>query len=253
MRTFHRPDYTEVEYGVTLPTRRRRRRRLVALGILAVVGIVLASAWAVSIVTTDPGTSTASAATVILGVDPPSDTSALSARITNVGADLSLPINFTGRWGTIPADADDGGDLDPATGGDYELFQIDLGNLAATRTFLVELGINNTPDDFRALQFEFVLVTGSCADADLDNTGATGYAAQTLYVESSDSAIVFADLAGGGESTAKLLCIGVADTAGDDNRANDGDGTFLRREVGDPATVPPDPMPAFFAVLAEHS
>lgn len=228
---------------------RRRNRRVVVAALLGVLGLVLASVWAVSIVTTTPGSSTATGASLTLGAAPTSDTSELAGLITNTGADLSLPIDFVGRWGNIPADGVDGGALDPAAGGDYELFQVDLSNFLATRSFFVEIGVNNTPDDFRALQFEFVMVDGSCADADLDNPAAGGYDAQTLFVESSDSTIVYGDLAGPGAATPKLLCFGIADTGG--SRANDADGTFIRRE--DTGTTAPDPMPAFFAVLGEHS
>lgn len=226
-------------------TRRRRRRWLVAVAGLALLGLLLAGAWAVSIVTTNEGASTASGAQLVLGAAPASDTSALANRITNTGADLALPIDFTGRWGAIPADATDGGALDPATGGDYELFQVDLTTLAGTRTFFVEVGLNNQPDDFRALQIEFVKVDTACSAADLDNLAASGRVAATLYAETSDSTIVLPNLAGG-----TTACIGVADTGG--ARANDADGTFLRREVGADPTDPPAPMPAFFAVLGEH-
>ena len=88
---------------------------------------------------------------------------------------------------------------------------------------------------------------GACSEK--DPGGLTAYDAETLFVESSDSTIVFSDLAGPGAATSKLLCFGIADTGG--SRANDPDGTFIRREGTD--TTAPDPMPAFFAVLSEHN
>jgi hypothetical protein len=229
--------------GAVDRTRRRRRHRLIAFAVLGVLGLVLSGVWAVSVVTTGPGTGSSGSASLFVPAAPSGDTSALSDNIAN-GPDPALSIDFVGRWGSIPIDADGG--ADPAH---YEFFEVDLTAAASTSTFYVEIGVNNTPDNFSAMQLRWVKVNGACSVATLGNPAAAGYAAQTLYVESSDSTVVFSGLVGGGAvAGAGQYCIGIPNTGG--ATAHDAAGTFLRRaDPNDDTFV----RPGFFAVLGQHS
>jgi hypothetical protein len=239
--TEQEPSYTDVESVVEanrLHRARARRRRTVVVAIVALFGLILAAVWAVGIAETGESTGTATAASIGVGVEPTSDESDLVARIAN-GPDASLPINFVGRWGDIPAD----------TSGavNYQLFNVDLGDVggvtpAGTDTFFVEIGLTNPTTEFRALQFEWVAANEACTTADFDPAPST---VDVLYGDTSDAVVVFSDLT---NATADDWCFGVLSTGG---KANDATGTFIRRNST--GTTMPTDMPQFFAVLGRHS
>jgi hypothetical protein len=225
-------------------------RRVVAFSAFGISGLALAATWAASVQATTPGTAVGGESAAIDVTLPTGTTPELESAIA-LGGDTSLPISFTGRWGNIPVDVVAGGADDPdtvasdTTAGDYELFEIDLTGIQdGVRDFFLELTLGNEPDDFTALQIEFVKVDLPCATADLDNTGADGYLNETLFIDKTDSTAVM-DFQ---NASADVMCIGVADTDG--AAAQNDTGTYIRRNADDTST--PNPMPTFTAILGEY-
>jgi hypothetical protein len=182
----------------------RSRRRLAAWLAFGVIGLALGAVWATGFIGfTAANGATAESPAMAKGV-PADNTSALASVATKVN---DLTFDWSGRWGSIPADK--------------ILVKVDLsGSQFAGKTYNVALLLTNTSDltDYATLQLNFEnsykTSGGACAAADYDTT----VHSKVMNIDDEDAGVYWNALPGDA-----VYCIGIAAAPGDDLA-----GTFIR-------------------------
>jgi hypothetical protein len=215
------------------PTRpRAARRRLIAWLAFGVLGLSMGAIWASGVATVDATGSGELTEAAPLTEDP-TQPAAASRFQGMVAASTGLSVGWTGRWGSISAD--------------QSLFFVDLSSKTAAESFWFTMTTGDPqPSGWEALQLlvEVTPVAGSdCSAAAHDATAAGGSgatASKVMYIDTSDPAITFTGLPGGGK-----YCIGMNAAGGKDAAA-----TFLRRiNTGNNSVV----YPKFIGILNQES
>jgi hypothetical protein len=202
---------------------RRSRRRLAAWLAFAAVGVSMGAVWATGFASIGGavGTNNGSAA---VNSSAPGPHSAELAGLVTQGSDLT--VNWTGRWGSVPA---------------TKFFEVDLTG-KATGTFNIAMLLTNdiSNSGWTSLQLNLELYdagSGTCSAANFDGTGVT----HAVPLDTTDAGAYWNGLAGG-----KRYCIGIAAA----NPADDTTKTFIRR---DSDTVDPTTYPTFVATVDRAS
>jgi hypothetical protein len=188
----------------TAGLRSRSRRRLAAWLAFGIIGLALGAVWATGFIGFTAANGTTAESPAMGKGAPVVATSALSGVATKVN---DLTFDWSGRWGSIPADK--------------ILVKVDLsGAQFAGKTYNVALLLTNTSDltEYATLQlnFENAYKTsgGSCAAADYDGTQHN----QVMNIDNEDAGVYWNALPGDA-----VYCLGIAAAPGDDLA-----GTFIR-------------------------
>jgi len=181
----------------TASPRSRSRRRLAAWLAFGVIGLALGAVWATGFIGFTAGNGAMAESPAMTKGTPVDATSALASVTTKVN---DLTFDWSGRWGSIPADK--------------ILVKVDLsGSQFAGKTYNVAVLLTNTSDltEYASLQLDFENVqkaaNGTCAAADYDTTNDP----KVMNIDNEDAGVYWNGLAGD-----KVYCIGIAAAPGDD-------------------------------------
>jgi hypothetical protein len=212
--------------SIDTSTHTRSRRRLAAWLAFGIIGLALGAVWATGFI----GFTAANGATVEspamakgTPADPTSDLTGVATKVND------LTFDWSGRWGSIPADK--------------ILVKVDLSDTTkfAGKTYNVALLLTNTSDltDYATLQLNFEIVqkaaNGTCAAADYDGTNDN----KIMNIDNEDAGVYWNALDG-----EHVYCIGIAQAPGDDIA-----GTFIRSAQD----AFPDDFPSFVTTVDRAS
>jgi hypothetical protein len=188
----------------TASPRSRSRRRLAAWLAFGIIGLALGAVWATGFIGFTAANGTTAESPAMAKGTPADATSALAGVATKVN---DLTFDWSGRWGSIPADK--------------ILVKVDLsGSQFAGKTYNVALLLTNTSDltEYATLQLNFENAykasAGTCAAADYDGTQHN----KVMNIDDEDAGVYWNALPGDA-----VYCLGIAQAPGDDLA-----GTFIR-------------------------
>jgi hypothetical protein len=194
---------------------RRNRRRLTAWIAFAAVGIIMGAVWATGFASIGGAQGTVNGSPAVTSGAAADHNSDLAGTASAVSA--TFPVDWTGRWGSIPTDT--------------TFFKVDLTGKTG-QTFNVAMLLSNdiSAGGWGTIQLNVENIQKASGTADCSTAVYTGSTQNKVMVfDSQDAGVYWNGLAGD-----KVYCIGVQASNGQDTL-----GTFLRSGSDTPPTIYP--------------